>query len=136
MAQRGLQFFPAVLPVRAGSTVVFPNEDEIFHNVFSYSPTRTFDLGRYTPDETPPVRDFPNPGVVRLFCEVHSHMRATILVLDTPWFTATDEEGEYRIAEVPPGEYTVVAWVTERIQLRKNVRLSAGEVLRIDWNPE
>src|SRR5579871_1961241 len=82
LSQKNLQFSTSLLPVLAGTTVEFPNQDDIYHNVFSYSKTKRFDLGRYLKDEKPPAQKFDKPGVVKLYCEIHSHMRATILVLD------------------------------------------------------
>lgn len=110
MEQRGLQFYPAVLPVLVGSKVSFPNLDNTYHNVFSYSPEKRFDLGRYTKDETSPLITFDEAGEVRVFCEVHAHMRAVVLVLETPYFAATDADGRFEIPDVPPGDYQLNIW--------------------------
>ncbi|MGJ8640178.1 MAG: hypothetical protein ACSHYA_12380 [Opitutaceae bacterium] len=129
MAQKGLQFFPSVLPIQLGSSVKFPNQDNTYHNVFSYSPEKTFDLGRYAKDDKPPIVQFDEAGEVRVFCEVHEHMRAIILVLETPYFTATDPAGAFSIADVPPGEYTLNIWrinqrlVTKPISITDNTEV-------------
>lgn len=110
MEQKGLQFYPAVLPILKGTSVSFPNQDNTYHNVFSYSPEKRFDLGRYAKNEEPPLVVFEKAGEVRVFCEVHEHMRAIVLVLDTPYFAATDTEGSFELTEVPSGDYTLNIW--------------------------
>jgi plastocyanin len=123
--QKDERFAPRVLPVLAGTTVAFPNGDAIYHNVFSLSSARTFDLGRYPRGESKSVR-FDRPGVVQVFCHIHSDMRAVVLVLDTPAFTMPSGDGRYAIAGVPPGEYTLVAWHERAAPIRRKVRVSAG----------
>lgn len=109
MDQRNETFVPHVLAITAGTTVDFPNSDRIYHNVFSLSKARTFDLGRYAVGRSQSVR-FDRPGIVRVFCDIHSHMNAFILVFTHPFFDVTDADGRYRIDDVPPGSYRVVAW--------------------------
>jgi plastocyanin len=109
MDQRNETFSPHVLAITTGTVVDFPNSDRIYHNVFSLSKTRAFDLGRYAVGRSKSVR-FDRPGIVRVFCEIHSHMSAFILVFSHPFFTMTDNEGRYRLDNIPPGTYTVVAW--------------------------
>src|SRR5476651_2732821 len=90
MAQKNLAFVTPLLPVQVGTKVEFPNHDDAFHNIFSFSPTKRFDLGRYRPEERPiPSQVFDAPGIVILRCDIHEHMRGVILVLDTPHFTVT-----------------------------------------------
>lgn len=110
LIQRGIQFEVSVMPVPKGATVVFPNEDETFHNVFSYSPEKTFDLGRYRKGEEPGSVVFDQPGEIAVFCEIHRHMRSTILVLDTPVFATADDEGKFTLEDVPVGDYELVVW--------------------------
>jgi plastocyanin len=107
--QRGERFVPHVLAITTGTIVDFPNSDRIYHNVFSLSKTRQFDLGRYAAGHSKPVR-FDRAGVVRVFCEIHSHMNAFILVFSHPFYSLTDNDGRYRIDNVPPGAYNVIAW--------------------------
>ena len=133
VTQRGYQFAPGLVAVRRGSVVRFPNLDEEYHSVFSYSKTRRFDLGRYQRDETPPTLKFEQAGVVRLFCEIHEHMRGTILVLDTPYFTRTDTEGRYRLDGLPPGRFTVKAWLDEDTVRVQTVELRDGPPARADF---
>ena len=109
MDQRDETFVPHVLAITTGTTVDFRNNDRIFHNVFSLSRVKPFDLGRYAAGRSKPVR-FDAPGIVRVFCEIHSHMNAFILVFSHPFFRVTDADGRYRIDNVPPGIYNVVAW--------------------------
>ena len=109
MDQRNETFVPHVLAITTGTTVEFPNSDRIYHNVFSLSKTRPFDLGRYAVGRSKSIR-FARPGVVRVFCDIHSHMSAFILVFSHPFFAVTDPAGRYRIDNVPPGTYTLVAW--------------------------
>ena len=107
--QRDERFVPHVLAVTTGTVVDFPNSDRIFHNVFSLSKTRPFDLGRYAAGRSKAVT-FDRPGIVRVFCDIHSHMNAFILVFNHPFFALTDMDGRYRIDNVPPGTYSLVAW--------------------------
>jgi len=109
MDQRNETFLPHVLALSTGTTVDFPNSDRTYHNVFSLSKAAKFDLGRYAVGRSKSVR-FDRPGVVRVFCDIHSHMNAFILVFSHPYFAMMDAEGRYRINDVPPGTYQVVAW--------------------------
>jgi plastocyanin len=109
MDQRNETFLPNLLAITVGTVVDFPNNDRTYHNVFSLSRARTFDLGRYAQGRSKPVR-FDRPGIVRVFCDIHSHMSAFIVVFNHRFFATTDSEGRYRIDGIPPGTYTVVAW--------------------------
>ena len=109
MDQRNESFVPHVLAIVAGTIVDFPNNDTTYHNVFSLSKARSFDLGRYAAGRSKSVR-FDTPGIVRVFCDIHSHMSAFILVFAHRYFSVTDEEGRYRLDNVPPGTYTAFAW--------------------------
>ena len=109
MDQRNETFVPHLLAITTGTTVDFPNSDHLYHNVFSLSKPAPFDLGRYATGRSKSIR-FDRPGIVRVFCEIHSHMSAFILVFNHPFFTMTDPDGRYRLGDIPPGNYTVVAW--------------------------
>jgi plastocyanin len=108
MDQRNETFVPHVLAITVGTIVDFPNSDQIYHNVFSLRAPR-FDLGRYAAGRSKSVR-FDRPGIVRVFCEIHSHMSAFILVFNHRYFAVTSADGRYQISRVPPGRYTLVAW--------------------------
>ncbi len=134
MAQKNLEFVPALLPVQAGTRVEFPNFDDTYHNIFSYSPAKRFDLGRYLKDERPiPSVVFDTPGLVTLHCDIHEHMRALILVLSTPYFVVTDTEGRYRLAGLPAGRYILSAWVDSKTTLQRPVELVDGATLTVNF---
>lgn len=131
MTQEGETFRPHVLPIPMGSTVEFPNLDPIFHNVFSLSATRTFDLGRYPQGDSKSVR-FDKPGLVPVFCHIHSDMSAIILVLDNPWFAVPDTDRRYRIANIPPGTHTLVAWHERSEPVELTVEVQDGDTLELN----
>jgi len=131
--QKDLLFVPQLLAVRVGARVEFPNLDDTFHNIFSYSPAKRFDLGRYRADEKPvPAVIFDAPGLVVLRCDIHEHMRGVILVLATPHFVVTDEAGNFRLTGLPPGNYKLKAWLNSRTTLERTVELKEQSVLRLD----
>ncbi|HEX4348591.1 MAG TPA: carboxypeptidase regulatory-like domain-containing protein [Vicinamibacterales bacterium] len=109
MDQRNETFVPHLLAITVGTTVDFPNSDHIYHNVFSLSKAKSFDLGRYAAGHSRAIT-FDRTGIVRVFCDIHSHMNAFIIVFSHPFFTITDTEGRYHIDNVPPGNYNVIAW--------------------------
>jgi plastocyanin len=109
MDQRNETFLPHVVAITTGTRVDFPNSDPFYHNVFSLSKAARFDLGRYAAGRSQSVR-FDQPGIVRVFCDIHSHMSAFILVFSHPFYAVTDADGRYRIPNVPPGTYHLVAW--------------------------
>jgi len=129
--QRNETFVPAVLAVTLGSTVEFPNSDRVYHNVFSLSKPRRFDLGRYPRGRSRSVV-FDRPGVVRVFCEIHSHMSAYILVFAHRFFAVTDAEGRYRLEAVPPGSYTLALWNDGAVRARRELRVEADAVVELD----
>ena len=131
MAQHHTQFAPGVLPVQVGTAVEFPNLDDFYHNVFSFSPAKRFDLGRYRKDEKPVTQVFDKPGVVTLRCEIHESMRGTILVLDTPFFVKTDAGGRFRLEGLPTGRYVLKAWLNEKSTLERPVELNARSVTHV-----
>lgn len=109
MAQKDRMFVPSILAVPVGATVQFPNLDPFFHNVFSYSKSKRFDLGRYPAGDSESVM-FDRAGIVSVFCEIHYSMRAYVHVLDTPYFAVTDDERRFEIADVQAGEYVMHVW--------------------------
>lgn len=134
MAQKNIDFAPRLLAVQVGTTVEFPNQDPMYHSIFSFSETKRFDLGRYRSDETPvPSVVFDKPGAVVLHCDIHENMRAIILVLETPYFVKTDPKGNYRITNLPAGTYQFKAWLNNKTTLAKSVTLKDGETLHVDF---
>jgi plastocyanin len=124
MDQRHETFVPHLLAITVGTTVDFPNNDRTYHNVFSLSKARRFDLGRYAAGRSKAVR-FDRPGIVRVFCDIHAHMNAFILVFNHRYFSVADSDGRYEIDRVPPGTYTLVAWVEGSIRETRSVQVAA-----------
>lgn len=134
LAQKGLAFIPTLLPVQVGTRVEFPNFDDTYHNIFSYSPPKRFDLGRYRADERPvPSQVFDVPGLVTLRCEIHEHMRGIVLVLATPHFVVTDGEGRFRLPGLPAGRYQLKAWLSSKTTLEQSVELKDGAMLHVEF---
>lgn len=129
--QEGLEFRPRVLAIPLGSTVKFPNNDDVFHNVFSYSKSKRFDLGRYPKGESK-SETFDAKGQVDLRCEVHDHLRGYIHVFDHPYYAVAKEDGTYSIPNVPPGKYTLVAWKEFFDPVRKDIEVTA-EGAKLDF---
>jgi hypothetical protein len=132
MDQRNETFVPHLLAVTTGTSIDFPNSDHIYHNVFSLSKTKTFDLGRYAAGHSKTLR-FDRPGIVRVFCDIHSHMNAFILVFGHPFFAVSDVEGRYRIDNVPAGTYNVIAWNEGLASDPKPVTVPAGGSTELDF---
>jgi plastocyanin len=130
--QQDLMFRPLVLPILAGTAVDFPNNDEVFHNVFSYSKPKEFDLGRYPRGQHKRVV-FDEPGVVNVYCDIHAYMYATILVLDNPFYAVPDEAGHYEISNVPPGTYRLGFWYGRKKVDSRTVTVRAGEPSSVDF---
>jgi len=109
VTQKGALFTPHVLPVLVGTIVDWPNNDDILHNVFSFSEAAPFDLGLY---KNPTIKSwkFDKPGKVDVFCSIHSRMSCVVLVLENPYFVTTNDKGHYSITNVPPGNYKLKAW--------------------------
>jgi plastocyanin len=136
IAQRDERFVPHVRAVVQGATVDFPNEDDVFHNVFSLSAAATgrgFDLGRYPKGATRSVT-FAKPGLVQVFCHIHADMSAFVWVFSNPYFASPGEDHRFVIDDVPEGDYTIVGW-HERIKpIIKRVHVIAGQTATIDFN--
>ena len=133
MNQRNEAFVPHVLAITTGTVVDFPNSDRFYHNVFSLSKTARFDLGRYAVGNSKSVR-FDRPGIVRVFCDIHSHMNAFILVFSHRFFAVTDTDGRYRIDGVPAGTYNVVAWNEGTASDPKPITVSDGGASELDFS--
>jgi plastocyanin len=109
MAQVNLAFVPRVLPILVGTTVDFPNRDTVYHSIFSFSRQQRFEIGLYPPGEHRTVT-FERVGLVKLFCNIHDQMFGAILVLPTPYFSASTDDGSFTIADIPAGASTVQVW--------------------------
>ncbi len=130
--QKNLQFHPQVLPILVGTTVDFPNRDNLFHNVFSYSEAKDFDLGRYPKNDSRSVT-FDRPGIVRVYCDIHSNMYATILVLRHPYFAVPDDSGDYVIRNVPPGKYKLVLWYDRDAVEHRTIEVQEKATVEADF---
>lgn len=127
-----LQFEPPVSAILKGATMDFPNSDSVFHSAFSISPSNPFDLGLYQKGREKFVL-FKNPGVVELFCHIHSHMHAFVLVLDNPYFSVTNDGGEFALANVPDGDYTIKAWANPTTVMTKTVSVAGNRTVNMDF---
>jgi plastocyanin len=132
MQQLNRQFSPDLLVIPVGSTVSFPNMDPIFHNIFSLSKPKTFDLGSYDKGESRNVV-FSKPGIVYVYCHLHPNMEATIVVTPNRWYARSDRSGHFRIQDVPPGRYTIVAWHKSAGFFRKSILIEAGRDSTADF---
>jgi len=130
VSQRNKQFVPRILVVVEGTTVEFPNDDRVFHNVFSLSETRPFDLEIYRSGDSKSV-NFPTPGLVRTFCHIHPKMSCSILVLENLFFTQADAEGHFVISGVPDGTYTLRTWNELGAESREVFEVSGNTVREI-----
>lgn len=126
------RFLPDLVVIPVGTTVSFPNMDPIFHNVFSLSKAKSFDLGSYNKGETRNVT-FTKPGIVDVYCHLHPNMTATVVVTPNRWYARSDRSGNYRIPDVPPGQYTVVAWHKAAGFFRKQIVVEAGHDAVVDF---
>jgi plastocyanin len=128
--QRNETFVPHLLAITAGTIVDFPNHDRTYHNVFSLSKAKRFDLGRYAAGASKSVR-FDRPGVVRVFCDIHSHMNAFVLVFGHRFFAVTGDQDRFEIGDVPRGSYTISAWFEGAVRDQRAITVT-GETRVID----
>lgn len=132
LEQKERRFTTDVLVIPAGSTVSFPNLDPIFHNVFSLSKAKSFDLGYYPKDQSRTVT-FPEPGIVFVNCHLHPNMSASIVVTPNRWAARSSPEGNFAIPDVPPGRYEVVAWHKAAGFFRQRVDVGSGAPANIQF---
>jgi plastocyanin len=132
MAQHDRRFSPDLVVITAGSKVNFPNMDPIFHNVFSLSKSKSFDLGSYDKGDSRTVV-FPKAGIVEVFCHLHPNMAGTIVVTPNRYYARPDATGQYSIPDVPPGQYTVVAWHKTAGFFKKQITIEAGHDASVDF---
>lgn len=131
VAQQGKKFVPDVTVVVAGSTVNFPNEDKVFHNVFSLGPGTEFDLGQYRAGQSK-SQAFPAAGPVDIYCNIHPDMFATVMVVPNDFWTTPKPDGSFTIDNVPAGSYTAVAWVQLGPTVRNPVQIKDGAKATVD----
>ena len=130
MTQTNNAFVPSILVVPVGSRVSFPNGDPFFHNVFSYSSAKRFDLGRFPKGQSKQVL-FNEAGIVNVYCEVHVFMRSAVVVVENPLHAIVTEDGTFAIDDVPPGDYTLVVWHVDMGVAEQSVTVSASGTVRV-----
>ena len=123
--QREKQFEPPLSVVVKGTTIDFPNEDKIFHNVFSVSRPARFDLGLYKSGTTKSV-EMKRAGTVDVYCNIHPDMIAKVKILENAYYTITGKDGAFKIENVPAGEYPIVAWLATGDEAKGTVKVAAG----------
>ena len=137
MTTRGKTFLPHVLVVPTGSTISFPNEDPISHNLFSLTPGNTFDLGLYRKGSTPKTKKFESAGTVNVYCNIHPNMSAVVQVMNTPYYAFADAGGNFSI-DAPAGRYRLVAWneqggtSTSEIEIKSDGTIAGATQITID----
>jgi plastocyanin len=130
LRQKNQRFDPDVIVVPAGSTISFPNSDPIFHNVFSLSSARQFDLGYYPAGATREVK-FDQPGIIQVYCHIHPDMSAAIVVVPTSWYAQPAEDGGFSFEDLPPGSYYVTVWHRSAGFFRRKVKVSGDGALNM-----
>jgi len=132
LEQKARRFVPDTLVIPAGGTVSFPNLDPVFHNVFSLSKPKAFDLGNYPKDHTRTVT-FPKPGLIFVHCHLHPNMAAAIVISPNQWNTKADAAGRFTLAGAPPGSYTIVAWHKAAGFFRQSVRVAGNHAVNVQF---
>jgi plastocyanin len=129
--QHDARFSPAFLAISVGQSVDMPNDDAIYHNVFSYSKPNEFDLGLYPAGQSRTIT-FRHPGVVRTYCSIHESMSGTIFVAPTPWFAVLGAKGEFELKEVPPGAWRVRTWCERLPDAGRDVSVASGRTVTLE----
>jgi plastocyanin len=128
--QKNAKFAPGFMAVAAGQTVEMPNDDAIYHNVFSYSRPNDFDLGLYASGSSRSVT-LKHPGLVKIYCSIHENMNGTIFVAASPHFDVVDPAGSFQIRDVPPGRYRLETWCEKLPDTSREISVVPGEQLSI-----
>lgn len=132
LSQRGERFEPKLLPVVAGQEVVFPNFDRLYHNVFSVSPVKKFDLGQYRSSDPPRSVVFESPGLVPVYCNIHPHMISYVVVLENPAYAVTGPDGSFELKGAPAGPVTVNAWIPGATRVSQQLTLAEGGASEVE----
>jgi plastocyanin len=132
LGQRNERFEPKLLPIVAGQSVDFPNFDRLYHNVFSVSAIKNFDLGQYRSSDPARSVVFENPGLVPVYCNIHPHMISYVVVLENAAYAVTGPDGRFEIAGAPPGPLTLNAWLPGAARVSQDVNLVAGSTSEIE----
>ena len=131
IVQKDKKFSPDILTVVAGQEVRFPNHDKIYHNVFSISPIKSFDLGQYKITEPPKLVTFEKPGLVPIFCNIHPEMLTYVVVLENTAYAMTDKDGTFQIRNVPSGTYNINAWLPKAKRVSQEIVVKPGQKTEI-----
>lgn len=132
LSQANYQFGVSLVIVPLGTKIAFPNNDPDYHNIYSLSSAKRFDLGRYKKSENPaPVVHFDKAGFVALHCEIHDHMKANVVVVDSPYFTATDASGNFTLKNIPAGSYTLCAQLNRQTVWKMPVKVQTKQTTAI-----
>lgn len=132
LPQHHYQFTKSMIVVPVGTELAFPNKDTDYHNIYSLSRAKRFDLGRYKRNQTPaPTVLFDKAGFIQLRCEIHDHMKADVLVVDTPYFTLTDSKGRFSLKNIPAGKYVLHARVDRKHHWQLPVEVISGDTVTI-----
>ena len=132
IAQKGYQFKVGLVVIPLNTTVFFPNQDPDYHNVYSLSRPKRFDIGRYKKDDSPvPSILFDKEGYIRINCEIHEHMQAHVIVVDSPLFTISDAAGSFVLKGIPPGNYTLHGQSDSKNKWKTPITITAGKETQV-----
>ena len=132
LEQENEKFAPRLLPIVAGQSVSFPNRDRLYHNVFSVSPSTSFDLGQYKSSDPPRTQVFPTPGLVPVYCNIHPDMISYVVVLENRAFAVTGEDGAFELRGVRPGKLALTAWMPGAQRETREIEVAPGGALTVD----